>query len=169
MFSMENSREVDLARSVGLGDITYFGEIGYGGGAGCATVGHAAMAVATGQCEVAVAWRARKRSAKGSRPWANVNQRLGGATQWTRPFGLLRPVDEIAMLARRYFHEFGGTREELASVAVAARQHANRNPGAMMHAKTLTIEQYLEARWIAEPLCLYDNCLESDGAGAVVI
>src|SRR5262245_50507369 len=45
MFSMENSREVDLARSVGLGDITYFGEIGYGGGAACGTGGHVAMAV----------------------------------------------------------------------------------------------------------------------------
>ena len=43
MFAMESSREVDLARSVGLGDITYFGEIGYGGGAACGTVGHAAM------------------------------------------------------------------------------------------------------------------------------
>jgi acetyl-CoA acetyltransferase len=81
----------------------------------------------------------------------------------------LRPVDEIALLARRYFHEFGGTRDQLASVAVAVRHHANRNPGAMMHAKTLTVEQYLGARWISEPLCLFDNCLESDGAGAVVI
>ena len=73
------------------------------------------------------------------------------------------------MLARRYFHEYGGTREQLASVAVSVRKHANRNPGAMMHAKPLTLEQYLEARWISEPLCLFDNCLESDGAGAVVI
>ncbi|HUI25522.1 MAG TPA: lipid-transfer protein, partial [Candidatus Kryptonia bacterium] len=56
MYSMENGREVEVARNVGLGDITYFGEIGYGGGAGCGTVGHAAMAVATGQCRVAVAW-----------------------------------------------------------------------------------------------------------------
>ena len=128
MYSMENGREVEVARNVGLGDVTYFGEIGYGGGAGCGTVGHAAMAVATGQCEVAVAWRARKRSAKGSRPWANVNQRLSGATQWSRPFGLLRPVDEIAMLARRYMHEFGATRDHLANVALAFRKHANRNP-----------------------------------------
>ena len=64
MFSMENGREVEVARNVGLGDVTYFGEIGYGGGAGCGTVGHAAMAVATGQCNVAVAWRARKRARK---------------------------------------------------------------------------------------------------------
>src|SRR2546430_2283507 len=64
MFAMESGREVDVARGVGLGDITYFGEVGYGGGAGCGAVGHAAMAVATGQCEVAVAWRARKRANK---------------------------------------------------------------------------------------------------------
>ncbi len=169
MFSMENGREVEVARNVGLGDITYFGEVGYGGGAGCATVGHAAMAVATGQCQVAVAWRARKRSAKGSRPWAQVNQRVGGYQQWTRPFGLLRPVDEIAMLARRYMHEFGATREHLANVAIAFRRHANRNPSATMYQKKLTREDYMAARWISEPLCLFDNCLETDGALAVVI
>lgn len=169
MFSMENGREVEVARNVGLGDITYFGEIGYGGGAGCGAVGHAAMAVATGQCRVAVAWRARKRSAKGSRPWAQVSQRLTGATQWSRPFGLLRPVDEIAMLARRYMHEFGATRDHLANVALAFRKHANRNPNATMYEKPLSRAQYMAARWIAEPLCLYDNCLETDGALAVVI
>lgn len=169
MFSMENGREAEVARNVGCGDVTYFGEIGYGGGAGCGTVGHAAMAVATGQCEVAVAWRARKRSAKGSRPWANVAARLGGYQQWTRGFGLLRPVDEIAMLTRRYMHEYGGTRDHLANVAIAFRKHANRNPNATMHAKPLTREQYMAARWISEPLCLFDNCLETDGALAVVI
>lgn len=169
MFSMENGREAEVARNVGLGDITYFGEIGYGGGAGCGTVGHAAMAVATGQCEVAVAWRARKRSGKASRPWAQVQSRLSGPTQWSRPFGLLRPVDEIAMLARRYMHEFGATRDHLANVALAFRKHANRNPNAMMYDRPLTREQYMAARWISEPLCLFDNCLETDGALAVVV
>ena len=169
MFSMENGREVEVARNVGLGDVTYFGEIGYGGGAGCGTVGHAAMAVATGQCQVAVAWRARKRSAKGSRPWANVDQRLTGANQWSRTFGLLRPVDEIAMLARRYMHEFGATRDHLANVAIAFRKHGNRNPHSTMRDKPLTREQYMAARWISEPLCLFDNCLETDGALAAVI
>jgi len=168
-YTLETTEEVDIARNLGLGDITFFSQVGYGGGAGCGVVGHAAMAVATGQCNVAVAWRSRKRGAAASRPWSQVPDRVSGQHQWTRPFGLLRPVDEIAVLARRYFHEFGGTREQLATVAVQVREHANRNPGAMMHAKPLTVEQYMDARWISEPLCLFDNCLESDGAGALVI
>jgi acetyl-CoA acetyltransferase len=169
MFSMESGREVDMARSVGLGDVTYFGEIGYGGGAACGTVGHAAMAVATGQCQVAVAWRARKRAAKSSRVWMQASERMGGQFQWTRPFGLLRPVDEIGMLTRRYMHEYGATRDHLANVALAARKHANRNPHAMMRDKKLTRAEYMAARWISEPLCLFDNCLETDGALACVI
>jgi acetyl-CoA acetyltransferase len=168
-YTMEPFMEVEVARNVGLGDITWFSQIGYGGGAGCGVVGNAAMAVATGQCNVAVAWRSRKRGAAVSRPWAQVSQRVTGAGQWSRPWGLLRPVDEIAMLARRYMHEYGLTREQLAEVALAFRAHANRNPAAMMHHKPLDLEQYLAARWICEPLCLYDNCLESDGAVALVV
>lgn len=169
MFSMEDGREVDIARNVGLGDITWFSQVGFGGGAGCGVVGQAAMAVATGQCQVAVAWRARKRAAKASRPWSQVGTRLRGHQQWSRPFGVIRPVDEIAMLTRRAMHQYGYTRDHLANVALAFRRHANRNPAATMHAKELTREQYLDARWISEPLCLFDNCLETDGALAVVI
>jgi acetyl-CoA acetyltransferase len=169
MFSMEDGREVDVARNVGLGDITFFSQVGYGGGAGCGVVGHAAMAVASGQCEVAVAWRARKRASKTSRPWAQVADRLAGHQQWSRPFGLLRPVDEIAILTRRAMHQYGYTRDHLANVALAFRKHANRNPNATMGHKPLTREQYMDARWISEPLCLFDNCLETDGALAIVI
>jgi acetyl-CoA acetyltransferase len=168
-YTLETTDEVEIARNLGLGAVTFFSQLGYGGGAGCGVVGHAAMAVATGQCSVAVAWRSRKRGAAASRPWSQVAARVSGQHQWTRPFGLLRPVDEIAVLARRYFHEFNGTREQLAQVAVAVRSHANRNPGAMMYDKPLTVDEYLAARWISEPLCLFDNCLESDGAGALVI
>lgn len=168
-YSMEDGREVLVARSVGLGDVTFFSQIGYGGGAGCAVVGQAAMAVATGQCRVAVAWRARKRAAKASRPWAQAKPRLGGDQQWSRVHGLLRPVDEVAMLARRYMHEYGMTRDHLANVALAFRKHANRNPRATMYERPLTREQYMAARWISEPLCLFDNCLETDGALALVV
>ena len=81
----------------------------------------------------------------------------------------LRPVDEIALLTRRAMHEYGYTRDHLANVALAFRKHANRNPNATMGHKELTREQYMDARWISEPLCLFDNCLETDGALAIVI
>jgi acetyl-CoA acetyltransferase len=168
-FTMEPNREVEVAKNVGLGEITFFSQVGYGGGAACGVTGQAAMAVATGQCKVAVAWRARKRSAKASRPWSQAAARIEDTSMWSRPFGLLRPVDEIAMLTRRHMHEFGTTRDHLANVALAARKHANRNPNATMGHKTMSREEYMAARWISEPLCLFDNCLETDGALAVVI
>src|ERR1700741_4132563 len=55
-YTLETTEEVDIARDLGLGDVTFFSQVGYGGGAGCATVGHAAMAVATGQGKGVVAW-----------------------------------------------------------------------------------------------------------------
>lgn len=166
-YTMETNDEVEIAKNIGAGDLTYFSQVGYGGGAGPACVGQLAMAVATGQCRVGVAWRSRKRGS-GGRPWAGGQQASAPAT-WTRPYGLLRPVDEIAMLTRRYMHEFGATRDHLANVAIAARRMANRNPGALMFERELTREQYMAARWISEPLCLFDNCLETDGALACVV
>jgi acetyl-CoA acetyltransferase len=167
-YTMEATEEVEIAKSLGAADVTFFGQVGYGGGAGPAVVGLLAMAVATGQCRVGVAWRSRKRGS-GARPWANVVQQLPVPAAWTRPFGLLRPADEVGMLTRRYMHEFGATRDHLANVALAVRRMANANPRAMMYERRLTREEYMKARWISEPLCLFDNCLETDGALACVI
>ncbi len=167
-YTMETTDEVELAKNLGAGDVSFFGQVGYGGGAGPACVGLLAMAIATGQCRVGVAWRSRKRGS-GGRPWAGAGQKPSAPALWTRPFGLLRPVDEIAMLTRRYMHEYGATREHLANVAIAVRKMANRNPRAVMYERTLSREEYLKARFVSEPLCLFDNCLETDGALACVV
>jgi acetyl-CoA acetyltransferase len=167
-YTMEVTEEVEIAKTIGAGDVTFFSQIGYGGGAGPATVGHLAMAIATGQCRVGVAWRSRKRGS-GARPWVDTVHQLPTPAAWTRPWGLLRPVDEIAMLTRRYMHEYGATRDHLANVAIAVRKMANNNPRALMYERRLTREEYMAARWISEPLCLFDNCLETDGALACVV
>ena len=167
-YTMETTDEVEIAKNIGAGDVTYFSQVGYGGGAGPGCVGQLALAIAAGQCRVGVVWRSRKRGS-GGRIWANTAMQFSTPAAWTRPYGLLRPVDEIALLWRRYMHETGATRDHLANVALAVRKMANANPHAMMGAKTLTREQYLAARWISEPLCLFDNCLETDGALACVI
>ncbi len=167
-YTLETSDEVEIAKNLGAGDITWFNQVGYGGGAGPACVGQLALAIAAGQCRVGVVWRSRKRGS-GGRIWADPAVQFSTPAAWTRPWGLLRPVDEIALLTRRYMHEFGATREHLANVAIAVRRMANRNPRASMFDKPLEREQYMAARWISEPLCLFDNCLESDGALACVL
>lgn len=167
-YTMEETDEVELAKTVGLGDLTHFSRVGYGGGGSCATVGHLAAAIATGQATVGVAWRSRKRGS-GPRPWRNTTRQLPTPAQWTRPQGLLRPVDEIALLARRYLHDHGATRDHLFNVALACRNRANQNPAAVMYDRPLTREMYMTSRWISEPLCLFDNCLETDGALACVV
>lgn len=168
-WTMEETPEFELARNLGFGDLVYFSQVGYGGGAGCGVVGQVAMAIAAGVANVGVVWRARKRSGPQKRVWAQVRERIYDHWKYSRPAGLLRPVDEVAMLWRRYAHETGATRDHLANVAIALRRHANRNPNAAMYERELTREAYMNARWISEPLCLFDNCLESDGALAVVI
>ncbi|MEU1675762.1 lipid-transfer protein [Streptomyces roseifaciens] len=167
-YTMEETDEVEIAKAVGAGDVTFFARTGFGGGASCATVAHLATAIATGQASVGVAWRSRKRGS-GPRPWTDTRRQLPTPAQWTRPYGLLRPVDEIAMLARRYMHEYGATRDHFFNVALACRNHAGRNPAAIMHGRPLTRETYMTSRWISEPLCLFDNCLETDGALACVV
>ncbi|MBW8702720.1 hypothetical protein MBT84_24280 [Streptomyces sp. MBT84] len=167
-YTMEETDEVEVAKAVGFGDLTFFSKVGFGGGGSCATVAHLAAAVATGQATVGVAWRSRKRGS-GPRPWRNTAVQLPTPAQWTRPFGLLRPVDEIGMLARRYMHEHGATRDHLFNVALACRNRANQNPAAIMYERPLTREMYMSSRWISEPLCLFDNYLETDGALACVV
>ncbi|GAB5450222.1 MAG: lipid-transfer protein [Halioglobus sp.] len=171
-YTQDSNSEVELARNLGLGDISWFGQVGYGGGAGPGVIGNLAMAVASGQCSVGVAWRSRKRaSGAARRPWAKSHSALTEeiAANYTRPFGVIRPVDEIALLTQRYLHEYGATRDHLANVALAQRRYANNNPAAMMHSKPMSRDDYMAARWIARPLCLFDNCLETDGALAAVI
>ena len=168
-YTMEDTLEFELSRNLGFGDLTFFSKVDYGGGAGCGAIAGVAMAIATGVANVGVVWRSRKRGDPTKRVWAKVTERIYDHWKFSRPAGLVRPVDEVAMLMRRYMHETGTKRDHLANVAIACRKHANRNPNAFMYEKTLTREQYMNARWISEPLCLYDNCLESDGALAVVV
>lgn len=166
-FDLETTPEVEIARNLGLENVRFFSEIAYGGGAGCGTVAHAAMAVAQGQASVVVCWRARNRGS-GGRPWAATGAGVGGDYQFTAPYGLVRPADQIAMLARRHMHEYGTTSEDFGAVAVACRKHATRNPNAMMR-EAMTLADHQASRMIAEPLRKFDCCLETDGALAVVV
>ena len=169
-YTVESVLDTALSNMIGTNDLRFFANIGYGGGAGPGCIGLMAMAIAMGRCDVGVVWRSRKRGS-GGRPWAQGGSAplVATSAEFARPVGILRPVDEVAMLARRYFDRYGISREQLANVALAFRRHARSNPRATMSGRDLTLDDYMTARWISEPLCLFDACLESDGAGAVVM
>src|SRR5437879_9967871 len=164
MLEMEATHEVSIARRLGVEGLRWWSKVSYGGGASCATVMHAAAAIASGLASTVVCHRARNRGAKTSRPWSQEKALVKDDKALHTPWGLIRPVDVIGMWAHRHMHEFGTTREHFGNVAIAARKHAQRNPHAMMRGRPLDMASYLAARPIGYPLHLYDCCLESDGA-----
>ncbi|MGH3713168.1 MAG: lipid-transfer protein [Micromonosporaceae bacterium] len=173
-FAMDANSEIAVAREVGVPALRFFSRVGYGGGAACATVQQAAMAVATGVAEVVVCYRAFN-----ERSGTRFGQVQSGAAaqatsagldnSWHYPMGLATPAATVAMFARRYLHVYGATSEDFGRVAVADRRHAATNPKAWFYGKPITLADHQASRWIAEPLHLLDCCQESDGGVALVV
>ncbi|MBB4904052.1 lipid-transfer protein [Actinophytocola algeriensis] len=173
-FTMDANAEVAVARELGIPSLSFFSRVGYGGGAACATVQQAAMAVATGMASVVVCYRAfneRSGSRFGRVQTAAATAPTSGGldNSWHYPMGLGTPAASVAMFARRYMHTYGATSEDFGRVAVADRRHAATNPKAWFYNRPITLEDHQSSRWIAEPLRLLDCCQESDGAVALVV
>jgi acetyl-CoA acetyltransferase len=173
-FVMDGNAEIAVARELGLGDLSFFSQVGYGGGAACATVQQAALAVAAGVAEVVVCYRALNersghRFGQVSRAAVAAPTSSGVDNGWHYPMGLGTPAATVAMIARRYMHEYGATSEDFGLVAVADRRHAAVNPRAWFYQRPITLADHQASRWIAEPLRLLDCCQESDGAVAIVV
>ncbi|KEF02078.1 MULTISPECIES: lipid-transfer protein [Streptomyces] len=171
-FTMDTSPEITVAQAAGIGELSFFSRVHYGGGAACATVQQAALAVAAGIAEVVVCYRAfNERS--GRRFGAGVQRREpsaeGAALGWNLPAGLLTPASWVAMAAQRYLYGYGLTPEAFGQVAVVGRRHAARNPAAYFYGKPITLADHAASRWIVEPLRLLDCCQETDGGQALVV
>ena len=173
-FSSDTNPDIDIARSLGMGDLSFFSRIHYGGGAAAGTVQQAALAVQSGVADVVVCYRAfNERS--GNRFGAGVQGRPPMANAESAhlasylPVGLLTPASWVAMAAQRYLHVNGATSEDLGRVAVADRKHAATNPKAWFYEQPITLEQHQTSRYIVDPLHLLDCCQETDGGQALVV
>ena len=131
-------------------------------------LGHAAAAIRNGLCEVAlIAYGSVQRSRK-ARNIAGFNESGTSAALYENVYAPLFPVSFYAMVAQRYMHEHGATPEDLAQVAVAARQWAKMNPKAFKR-EPLTVADVLASPLVSSPLHGLDCCLVTDGGGAVVV
>ena len=94
--------------------------------------------------------------------------RFSGFLQWYLPFGAVSAVNWIALVAQRRMHEFGLTREQLAQIALNGRRNAALNPKAV-YRQPMSLDDYLAARMISTPLCLFDCDAPCDGSTALVV
>ena len=173
-FTADTNPEIEIARNLGIGELSFFSRVHHGGGAACGTIQQAVLAVHAGVADYVVCYRAfNERS--GRRFGAGVQDRAPIATaesshfSWYAPFGLLTPAQWVAMFAQRYCYDFGASSEDFGRIAVADRKHAATNPKAWFYEQPITLEDHQESRWIVEPLHLLDCCQESDGAQALVV
>lgn len=170
-FTMDSSEEIEVARNLGIPDLSMFTRVPYGGGAAAGTVLQAAMAVATGVAEVVVCYRAfNERSGLRFGDTGNALTTVPLWLSWYAPYGLLTPAAWVALHARRYMHDYGVTNEDFGRISVVDRHHAATNPDAWFYQRPITIEDHQNSRWIVEPvLRLLDCCQESDGGVGLVV
>jgi acetyl-CoA acetyltransferase len=139
-----------------------------GGASFEAFVHHAVLAIAAGRCEVAlIAYASRQRSRR-SRNAARPDDSATLRAQFEAPHGLPFPIGHYALAAARHQHQYGTTSEQLAEVAVAARQWARLNPRAWVR-EPLDIDGVLASPLVCDPLHRLDCCLVTDGGGALVL
>ena len=168
---MDMCHPFSVAAALGAKNVAYWGQSGPGGSGPSMMVGMAIGAILSGQAKVVVVYRAFNGRSQ-LRLGGGARRTNGGAEtayEFLAPYGLLVAGQVFALAAQRHVIEFGLTPEQMASVAITQRAHANATPHAQMHDRTLTMEDYLASRMISTPLRVYDYCLETDAAAALVI
>jgi acetyl-CoA C-acetyltransferase len=156
---------LSMADYLGLKRLRYLDSTETGGSSYLVHVGHAAAAIAEGKCQVALITLAGlPRSRPVPRPSASA---LAPEAAFELPFGPTT-VSMYALAARRHMYEYGTTSAQLAAIKVAASQHAQYNPRAMLPSP-VTVEEVLESPMISDPLHRLDCCVISDGGGALVV
>jgi acetyl-CoA acetyltransferase len=152
--------------TLGIPEVTFSAALTSGGGGSAGSIGLARAAILAGDATVVVTVMALQQA----------RQRLGSVfaaappspiNSFLQPSGLSGPGHLMSVLTRRHMHMYGTRREAFAEIAMSQRENAGNRETALKR-DPMTLDDYFNARMIAEPLCLYDFCLETDGAVAVI-
>jgi acetyl-CoA acetyltransferase len=155
---------VEIAEYLGI-QPRYTDSTSVGGSSFVIHVGHAALAIAHGLCNVALITHGESGKSRVGMP----PMRSGGLrAQFEEPYGIPSPAGSYALACSRHMYQYGTTKEQLAEIAVATRAWAALNPKALMR-DPITVDDVLSSRMITWPFNLLDCCLVTDAAGAVVM
>ena len=168
-----------FAANLGIEDMRYAATVHMGGASSVTALQSAALAVTYGVAKhvlVPFGWKgysgSRVRSL-GSDNGESMSGALGAlmntVNEYYLPFGASVPVQWYAWMATRHKALYNVPDEATGAIALASRKHAQLNDKAYMRGRPLTMDDYLNSRWVAKPFRLFDCCLETDGACAVII
>jgi acetyl-CoA acetyltransferase len=161
----------DFIRNLGLRDLAFSSTVHMGGASTVASIQSACLAISAGLASCVLV-PAGRRGYSGERVSTGQNVQetiMSDVLEFEAPYGNLVAAQWFAQAAQRHMYSYGTTSEQLGHVAVTMREHANLNPGALMHGKPMTLADHQSSRMITTPFRLFDCSLESDGAGAVVV
>ncbi|MGO8956581.1 MAG: thiolase C-terminal domain-containing protein [Streptosporangiaceae bacterium] len=157
---------VQVAHALGITPAWMDGT-GVGGTSFLLHVRHAAAAIRAGYVRTVLITHGESgRSRVGATPFPRGASSIPG--QFEAPYGTAGPTTAFTIPLLRYMKEYGLTQEQLASVAVAQRKWAARNPRAMFR-DLITVEDVLASRLVAYPFHLLECCLVTDGGGALIV
>jgi acetyl-CoA acetyltransferase len=169
-----HSREhLRLADVLGLNLRTFNETSAMGGSAGAASLRLARALITAGYATtILVAGADNLLTASGENRRAGRTEALASMMsihdlEFIEPYGNI-PVANFALMTRRYMHEYGWTREQIAEVPVTLRYHASTTPGAYM-TKPITVRDVLEAPMISDPFGRLDCSIVTDGGGAYIV
>jgi acetyl-CoA C-acetyltransferase len=154
---------IAMAEYLGLNNLAYVDATAVGGSSPMYHIGHAAAAIATGKCHVALVTLAnRPRSEQQPRSLTPSPETSFELVYGSSTLGM------YALAAQRHMYEYGTTSEQLAWVKVAFSEHAQYNKQALLQ-NPVTVEDVLNSPMLSDPLHRLDSCVVTDGGGAVII
>ena len=155
----------EIVKGIGMREVRWQRE----GGLGILPAGVAAEAIDSGQCNSVLVVKVMNTVAPVTVPQIDPESGgVAGAGQFEVPYGLGYSMQRIGLRARRYMHRYGITEEQVGWVCLVEREHALLNPWAV-HKVPLTMDDYLNSRWIAEPVRLLDCDMPVNGAYAFLM
>ena len=155
----------DIVSGLGMKDVRWQRE----GGMGIEPCGIAALAIEAGECDQVLIVKIMNTIAPVTTPQIDPGSGgVAGPTQFEVPYGLGYSMQRVGLNARAYMHRYGYTEEDMGWLPVVEREHALLNPWAVMKTP-MTIDDYMAARYIAEPVRLFDCDMPVNGAFAILM